>query len=245
MAFWSATGGTWINLLAVLSGGLVGSRLGRRLPTDLRGQWQQWLGVITLLLAIEMVRPLWSLRLGPFPAVLAALLVLVLGSWLGHGLALERRLATWLASFHRPRPGDPDRGAAEVVSGAFVLFCIGPMTLLGCLRNGALGDPDLLLVKAGLDGLSAAVLAAGVGLVVLWVLLPLGLLQFGLSGVGALLAGGFGDPSQVPAVLFTAAVGGLLVLALAMDLLQLPHPSVVNGLAALVLAPGAGWLVSP
>ena len=245
MAFWAATGGTWINLLAVFSGGLLGSRLGSRLPADLRGQWQQWLGVITLLLAIEMVQPLWSLRLGPFPAVLAALLVLVLGSWLGHCLALERRLEAWLASFNRPRAADPSRGAAEVVSGAFVLFCIGPMTLLGCLRNGALGDPDLLLVKAGLDGLSAAVLAAGGGLVVLWVLLPLGVLQFGLSGVGALLATGVADPSQAPAVLFTAAVGGLLVLALALDLLLLPHPSVVNGLAALVLAPAAGWLMQP
>jgi len=128
-----------------------------------------------------------------------------------------------------------------VLSGAFVLFCIGPMTLLGCLRNGALGDPDLLLVKATLDGISAAVLASAVGLALAWVLLPLALLQFSLSGLGALLAGGTGDPSGSPQLLFTAALGGLLVLGLALDLLELPHPSVTNSLPALVLAPLFGW----
>jgi uncharacterized membrane protein YqgA involved in biofilm formation len=100
-------------------------------------------------------------------------------------------------------------------------------------------------VKAGLDGFSAAVFAAAVGLVLLWVLVPLGLLQFGLSGLGALAAGGFSDPTGAPVVLFTAAVGGILVLALALDLLHLPHPSVVNGLPALVLAPGLGWAMQP
>ena len=116
---------------------------------------------------------------------------------------------------------------------------------LGCLRNGALADPDLLLVKSGLDGVSAAVLAGSVGLALLWVLLPLALLQFSLSGVGAWLAGSTADPSSEPAVLFTASVGGLLVLALALDLLDLPHPSVVNGLMALVLAPALGLAMQP
>ncbi|EDY37665.1 conserved hypothetical protein [Cyanobium sp. PCC 7001] len=254
MAFWAATSGTWINLLTVLLGGGLGAALGRRLKPQLTRQWQQWLGVVTLLLAIEMVQPLWQLRLGPFPAVLAALLVVMLGGALGHGLALERRLDGWLRRLgqaHREGDGQlqessrPQRHAAEVVSGAFVLFCIGPMTLLGCLRNGALGDPDLLLVKAGLDGLSAAVFAAAVGLVLLWVLLPLGVLQFALSGAGALAASGFSDPSGSPVVLFTAAVGGILVLALALDLLELPHPSVVNGLVALGLAPALGWAMQP
>lgn len=247
MGFWAATSGTWINLATVLAGCLAGAWLGQRLQPALAEQWRQWLGVITLLLAIQMVQPLWSQRLGPFPAVLPALLAVVLGIAVGERLGLEQRLNRSLV---RLRPGasaspSPAVGArqdpAGVLSGAFVLFCVGPMTLLGCLRNGALGDPDLLLVKASLDGLSSAVLASSVGFALAWVLLPLGLLQFGLSGIGALLVRGVGDPSAAPQLLFTAAVGGLLVLGLALELLKLPHPSITNSLPALVLAPLLGW----
>lgn len=236
MGFWSATSGTWINLASVLAGCLSGAWLGQRLGPKLAEQWRQWLGVLTLALAIQMIQPLWSQQLGPFPAVLPALLALVLGISLGEWLGLERRLNRALT---RLRMGSGD--LPSVLSGAFVLFCVGPMTLLGCLRNGALGDPDLLLVKATLDGLSSAVLASSVGFAVAWVLLPLGLLQLGLSGLGALLASGVGDPSGAPQLLFTAAVGGLLVLGLALELLKLPHPSITNALLALLLAPLLGW----
>jgi hypothetical protein len=250
MGFWSATSGTWINLLTVLVGTVAGSWLGQRLRPLLAAQWRRWLGVITLVLAIEMVQPLWRLQLGPFPAVLPALLALVCGITLGDRLQLEQRLQAALARLApagagatTAEPGGPGLrpDLPGVLSGAFVLFCIGPMTLLGCLRNGALGDPDLLLVKATLDGISAAVLASAVGLALAWVLLPLALLQFSLSGLGALLAGGAGDPSGSPQLLFTAAVGGLLVLGLALDLLELPHPSVTDSLPALVLAPLFSW----
>lgn len=241
MGVWAATSGTWFNLATVLLGSLVGSWLGPRLRSGLTRQWRQWLGLTTLVLGAEMVQPLWNQRLGPFPAVLPALLALVLGVSLGEGLGLDRRLRHWLG---RSVPGQAlGQDPASVVSGAFVLFCVGPMTLLGCLRNGALGDPGLLLVKSSLDGVSAAMLAAGVGLVLAWVLLPLALVQFSLSGLGWWLAGGLADPSSSPPLVFTAAVGGLLVLGLALELLELPHPSITNGLVAVVLAPALGWAV--
>jgi uncharacterized protein len=245
MGFWASTSGTWINMATVLGGTVAGAWLGQRLRPALACQWRQWLGVITLALAIEMVQPLWRQQLGPVPAVLPALLALVLGISLGEWLALEpglNRVLARLGSGAGQMSASTGRTElANVLSGAFVLFCIGPMTLLGCLRNGALADPDLLLVKAALDGLSAAVLASSVGLALAWVLLPLGLLQLGLSGVGALLASGVGDPTSSPQLLFTAAVGGLLVLGLALELLDLPHPSITNSLPALLLAPLLGW----
>jgi uncharacterized membrane protein YqgA involved in biofilm formation len=253
MGFWWATSGTWINLAAVLLGTLVGSALGRRLNPALADQWRRWLGVITLLLGLAMARPLLEQRLGALPAVLPALVALVLGSSLGTGLNLEARLGRWLARHQQ----DPDQQArlqlapaqqassgldrAGILSGAFLLFCVGPMTLLGCLRNGALGEPDLLLVKACLDGVSSAVLASSVGLTLAWVLLPMALLQLPLSLAGAALALGSGDPTSAPVLIFSAAVGGLLVIALALELLDLPHPSVSNAMPALLLAPLLGW----
>ena len=256
MGFWWATSGTWINLAAVLLGTLVGSALGRRLNPALADQWRRWLGVITLLLGLAMARPLLEQRLQMLPAVLPALVALVLGSSLGTGLNLEARLGRWLAR-HQQIPAqqvDLQRDSpqlateansgldrASILSGAFLLFCVGPMTLLGCLRNGALGEPDLLLVKACLDGVSSAVLASSVGLTLAWVLLPMALLQLPLSLAGAALALGSGDPTSAPVLIFSAAVGGLLVIALALELLDLPHPSVSNAMPALLLAPLLGW----
>ncbi|MFS6828060.1 DUF554 family protein [Cyanobium sp. ATX-6F1] len=204
MGLWAATSGTWINGLTVLLGSLLGARLGRSLGEGLRRHWRRWIGVVTLVLGLQMVQPLFHLRLGPLPALAPALLVLVLASALGAALGLDRRLARLLNG--RPQasgPGDP-----ELVGGAFVLFCVGPMTVVGCLRNGALGDPDLLLVKAALDGISAAVLATSAGVALAWVVLPLLVVQLSLSGVGALLAARLPDPATAPPVLFTAAVGG-------------------------------------
>jgi uncharacterized membrane protein YqgA involved in biofilm formation len=256
MGFWWATSGTWINLAAVLLGTLVGSALGRRLNPALADQWRRWLGVITLLLGLAMARPLLEQRLGALPAVLPALVALVLGSSLGTGLNLEARLGRWLARHQQASPQltppqlAPDQLATEansgldragILSGAFLLFCVGPMTLLGCLRNGALGEPDLLLVKACLDGVSSAVLASSVGLMLAWVLLPMALLQLPLSLAGSALALGSGDPTSAPVLIFSAAVGGLLVIALALELLDLPHPSVSNAMPALLLAPLLGW----
>jgi uncharacterized membrane protein YqgA involved in biofilm formation len=256
MGFWWATSGTWINLAAVLLGTLVGWALGRRLNPALADQWRRWLGVITLLLGLAMARPLLELRLGALPAVLPALVALVLGSSLGTGLNLEARLGRWLARHQQLRnQQDPDQQApprqareasgglagAGILSGAFLLFCVGPMTLLGCLRNGALGEPDLLLVKACLDGVSSAVLASSVGLTLAWVLLPMALLQLPLSLAGSALALGSRDPTSAPVLIFSAAVGGLLVIALALELLDLPHPSVSNAMPALLLAPLLGW----
>ena len=238
LTFWAATSGTWINVISVTIGTLIGVWVGQGLRPGLAADWRRWMGVITLLIGLEMAHPLLVLRLGPLPALLPALMVLVAGSVVGDRLGMERQLARWLGQF---RPGGAAAGV-NLVSGSFVLFCVGPLTLLGCLRNGALADPDLLLVKATLDGVSAAVLAATAGLALLWVLVPLALLQLGLSAVGATLAGGFGlaDPATAPPVVFTAAVGGLLVLGLALELMELPHPSVTNALAGLALAPVLG-----
>jgi uncharacterized membrane protein YqgA involved in biofilm formation len=251
MGFWWATSGTWINLAAVLLGTLVGWGLGRRLNPALADQWRRWLGVITLLLGLAMAKPLLEQRLGALPAVLPALVALVLGSSLGTGLNLEARLGRWLARHQQASPqlAPPQEASkassgldrAGILSGAFLLFCVGPMTLLGCLRNGALGEPDLLLVKACLDGVSSAVLASSVGLTLAWVLLPMALLQLPLSLAGAALALGSGDPTSAPVLIFSAAVGGLLVIALALELLDLPHPSVSNAMPALLLAPLLGW----
>ena len=250
MGFWAATSGTWWNLAAVLLGSLSGAGLGRRLPPALAQQWQRWLGLVTLLLGLAMAEPLLEQKLvlaedlPALPAVLPALLVLVAGVSLGAALDLQGRLGRWLG---RRNAGDRDAAAssdvASVISGAFVLFCIGPLTLLGCLRNGALGDPSLLLVKSSLDLISSAVLASSVGLVLAWVSLPLALLQLSLSLLGAALRTASPAAAGDPALLFTAALGGLLVVALALELLELPHPSVTNALPALALAPAIGWAV--
>jgi len=158
MTLWTATWGSWLNAAAVVVGGVLGKRFGHHLNPKLQDHWRRWLGVVTVLLGLRLASQLLTLQLGPLPALLPSLLLLLAGSALGHtlrfGISLPRRLA----------------GLREgVLPGAFILFCAGPMTLLGYLRNGAVGEADILLVKASLDGVAAAVLAAGTNAAVAWV----------------------------------------------------------------------------
>jgi uncharacterized membrane protein YqgA involved in biofilm formation len=229
MGLWPATWGSWVNAGTVVAGGLLGRRFGHHLSPALQDHWRRWLGLITLLLALRMAQPLLDLRLGLLPALLPALVLLLAGAALGQGLHLG------LPAAISRREG--------VLPGAFVLFCVGPMTLIGCLRNGALGDADLLLVKAALDGVAATVLAAGTGAALAWVAVPLLLFQLPLSLAASRLTAVFADPATSPLVQFPSAVGGLLVLALALELLDLPAPSVSRALPGLALAPAlAPWI---
>ncbi|QEY32049.1 DUF554 family protein [Synechococcus sp. RSCCF101] len=232
MSFWSATWGTWFNAGAVVLGGWLGRRFGHRLPSELQDHWRRWLGVITVLLGLRLAAPLLELELGPLPALLPALLLLLAGSAIGRRLNRSLRLPARLGGL---REG--------VLPGAFVLFCAGPMTLLGCLRNGAFGDADLLLVKSSLDGVAAAVLAAGTDAALAWVAAPLLALQLPLSLAAARLSALISDPQSSPLVQFPSAVGGLMVLALALELLDCPAPSVSQAWPGLALAPVVGsWI---
>ena len=120
---------------------------------------------------------------------------------------------------------------------ASLLFCVGPMTLLGAIQNGLVGDPSLLLLKATLDGLSAIALTSSFGVGVGFSVLVTLLYQGGVALLAGTLSQALPDPAQDPRVLLVTGVGGLMILGIGINLLGLTRVRVASFLPALLLAP--------
>ena len=235
--------GTYLNAVAVAAGSVAGVSVGGRLPARLRETVMHVIALVTLALGADM-----ALK-GRQPVVF--LLSLIVGAVLGEVLDLEGRIECLGAAaerlLQRDGEGGRERGrfAAGFVSSS-VLFCVGPITLLGCLQDGLGQGFDILAVKSTLDGISSVALAAvfgwGVGLSTLTVLLLQGALTLGAGWLQPYLGS-----AGAQAELF--ATGGVLMLGLGLRLLELRRIRVANLLPALLLAPlfyrlgeALGWL---
>jgi len=164
-----------------------------------------------------MARGLEAVRSGPLPGVIVALVSLALGGLLGEALALEERLEG-LGERLRRRVGGGGRFTDGFLT-ASLLFCVGPMAIVGSLQNGLALDPRTLVLKSALDGIAAVALAGVYGLGVGFSILPILILQGGVSLAAAALARSLPDPALDPRVLLTSGAGGLLVLGIGVNLL--------------------------
>ena len=233
--FWTRTNGTWINAATVLVGTLVGLALARRLPARMRRIIVQGVGLVTLTIGFGMARSLDRAAAGRIDGVVLGLLAIVGGGLHGEGWRLEERLEGLGERLKVRFAGGG--GFIEGFVAASVLFCVGPLTLIGSLENGLSGDNRLLGVKATLDGLSAVALAGSYGAGVGFSIPVILLYQGGVSlGAGA-LARVVPDPATDPRVLLATGVGGLLVVGLGINLLELTKVRVASFLPALALAP--------
>ena len=232
---WTKTSGTWINAAAVLVGTAAGLLLADRLPTRMRRIIVQGVGLVTLAIGFGMVRSLDRAAGGRVDGVVLGLLAIVGGGLLGEWWRLEERLE---AFGDRLKARFSGGGAfTEGFVAASLLFCVGPLTLIGSLDNGLTGDNRLLGVKATLDGLSAVALAGGYGAGVGFSIPVILLYQGGLSLAAGALSQAVPDPANDPRVLLVGGVGGLLVVGLGINLLELARIRVASFLPALALAP--------
>jgi uncharacterized membrane protein YqgA involved in biofilm formation len=192
------------------------------------------LGFFTLLLAISMGLGVFTspdARAGDDLAVLAAVLG---GVAIGELLRLDDGLE-WIGGWFQRRLATSDRPSriAEGFVTASLVFCVGPLTILGSLDNGLPGDVQLLAIKSLLDGLAsvayAAALGPGVGLAAITVLVVQGAIS-----AGAFLLREAMDP---PTILAITSAGGVILLGVALRLLQLKMVRVASFLPALILAP--------
>ena len=122
---------------------------------------------------------------------------------------------------------------------AFLLYCIGSLTILGAIEEGMDGSPKLLLIKSLMDGISSIALASGLGIGVLFSAIPLLIYQGGLT----LLTSGFGE--FVPEMYITelSAVGGVLLIGLGISIMEIKKIYVMNMLPALVMIIILLWLI--
>ena len=226
-----ALSGTLWNALTVVVGAVLGLTLRGRLPERVAAVVMQAVGLVTLL--IGLLNALDLTRVASPPGLVIGLVALAVGAALGEALRLEERLERLGLALQRRF-----RGGGRFTEGfvaASLLFCVGPMTIVGSLQNGLVGDPSVLLLKATLDGISAVALAASFGAGVLGSVLVILVDQGGIAlGAGA-VAGVLPDPALDPRVLLVNGVGGLMIIGLGLTLLEVRRVSVAAMLPALPL----------
>ena len=213
----SRTSGTWVNVAAILAGTTAGVVAGGRLPERLNRTLMQVLGLVTLYVGLGMARGLEGVHAGPLPGVIVALVSLAAGAAVGEIALIEERLAQ-LGEALRRRV----RGGGRFTDGfvaASLLYCIGPMAIVGSLQNGLAFDARTLVLKSALDGIASVALAGVYGVGVGFSALPILVLQGGLSVGAAALSRALPDPMTDPRVLAVSGAGGLLVAAIGVNLL--------------------------
>jgi len=251
--------GTVLNVVTVVAGAGIGLLLGHRLPQRTRDVVTDGLGLTTLLIAAvsaaAVLDPDLTRLVGTSGPVLVVLGALALGGIAGSllriearleglGAALQRRLS---APRRRDRPGAVNDAAGadrrRFVEGfvtASLVFCVGPLTILGSLSDGlGLGYQQLAL-KSALDGFAAVAFAASFGWGVMASALVVAAVQGTLTLVGLLAGGVLGD-GYVAAL---TAVGGLLLVGVGLRLLRIKPLPVGDLLPALVVAPALVALVA-
>ena len=229
--------GTLINVGAVLLGTAIGVAIGHQLPPGIQQRVLLGLGMVTLVLGIDNALD-WE-DTNPIIVMGAVLL----GGILGEAIGIERRLEQLgdaiQARFSR---GDEHSRISEGFVTASLLFCIGPLTVLGSIQDGLTGDYDTLATKSLLDGFAsiafASTLGWGVGLAAVSVLIIQGGITLGASPLDGVL----GEGSEALAALTSA--GGILIIGIALKLLEVRDVKVGNYLPALVFAPCLVGIVS-
>src|SRR5918998_690344 len=230
--------GTLINTGTVLLGTLVGGLLGGRLPERIHVRVLFGLGMVTLVLGVDNGLAWRDDESGR--VLLSVMGGVLLGGIAGELLRIEDRLQALGDRIQARFSGGGHSTVSEAFFTATLLFCVGPLTVLGSIEDGLTGDYELLATKALLDGFASIALAAalgwGVGLAAVSVLLVQGGITLG--------AGLFDDLLQGEALAVLTSAGGVTVIGIALKLLDLKDVKVGNFLPALVVAPLLVGLVS-
>lgn len=232
---WTKTSGTWINVATVIGGTGVGLTLSQRVPQSMQLVINQGVGLLTLWLGIFMAERLTLVPSNPIDGVVLGLIALIIGGLLGEWWQLDAKLNTfgdWL-KHHFKGQGRFTEGFVATS----LLFCIGPMALLGSLDNGLTGNNTTLVLKATMDGLISIPLASSYGIGVGFSVLPIIVYQGGLSLLASLLGQSLSDPKTDPHVLIMTGIGGLMIIGIGLGLLDIAKVRLASFLPAIALAP--------
>ena len=228
--------GTLLNIATVIIGGVIGLILGARIPDKLKATVISGMGLFVAAMGLQMF-----LKTENPLIVLGSLLV---GTLLGEWWRIEDglyNLGKWLEQRFSRAENDESNKFVRGFLTASLLFCVGPLTILGSIQDGLTGDYHLLAVKSVLDGFASLAFASTLGVGVIFSTIIILVYQGGIS----LLAG------QLDAIVTSTmmneltATGGVILLGLAISsLLEIKKISVGNMLPALAVAPLVVWVLN-
>lgn len=230
--------GTLLNVAAILVGGVVGLAATRQL----KASTQQWIKVVmgacTVWIGISMI---WQGLHGPFKRCLQEfgimMLSLMLGNFLGKLFKLQASINR-LGQFAKEKLAHASKESSQRFGEGFVtctiLFCVGPMSILGALQEGLRGDIKILGVKSALDGLATMGFAGTFGWGVMLSAIPVGVYQGTLTLLARVFEPTFQQPMLIDSI---SATGGFIVFCVALVILELKRVALADYLPSLVLAP--------
>ena len=216
---------TLLNTLAVVIGASLGLLLGRRLPDQMRTTVMHGLGLVTLVAGLRMASGTAN--------ILIVMGSILLGGVIGEWLRIEDGLQMLGDRLQARFKSSSSASLAEGFVTASLIFCVGPMAILGSIRDGMVGDYSLLAIKSLLDGFASLALAASLGIGVLFSAASVLVMQGSISLLAAVAKVGLSEAM----VTEMSAAGGVVMMGISLLLLDLKRIRVASLLPAIVIAP--------
>jgi uncharacterized membrane protein YqgA involved in biofilm formation len=214
--------GTIINAIAVICGSILGLIISFKLPKKITDTAFQGVALFTIILGIMM-----ALKTNN---ILIMIFSIVIGSIVGEIIDIDK----WINKFGdwvKKKVKVKNDSFSEGFITAFLLFCMGSMTILGAIEEGLGGIPNLLIAKSILDGFSSIVLVATLGIGVLFSFIPLIVFQGGLT----LFASNMQHVLTELMINEITSVGGIILLGLGINLLDIKKLKILNMLPSLLI----------
>ncbi len=212
--------GTFINIFAVCIGSIIGLLLRKNFPENIKHIVFQGLGLCTLLIGMQMALQVKD------PLIL--IFSILIGGILGEVTKLDKRI-DHVSEQIKKRFAAKDATFTQGLVTAFLIFCIGSMSIVGSLNEGISGDRSLLLTKSVLDGFTSIALASTYGIGVLFSIIPMLLFQGSIT----LFAHSFQGVFTLLLLAQLTSTGGILILGIGLNLLEIKKIKVINLLPAL------------
>ncbi|MDA3879316.1 MAG: DUF554 domain-containing protein [Prolixibacteraceae bacterium] len=215
--------GTIINIITVITGSLTGYFFHSKLPPKILKLVFQGIGLFTIFIGISM-----AMKTNNFIILVFSM---ILGSTFGEWIDIEKYINHFSEWIKKKIKSDNESFSEGMIT-AFLLFCMGSMTILGAFEEGTKGNSELLIAKSLMDGFGALALASALGIGVIFSIIPLFIFQGGLT----ILSYWVGNLMPEPVINEMTAVGGLMLTGLGFSIMEIKKIKIINMLPALVFS---------
>ncbi len=214
--------GTIANVVAIILGGILGILIKSRFPKKVNNIIFQVIGLFTITLGITMAIKTNNILIVAFS--------LIIGSVVGEIIDIEKYLESFSERLKNKLKNSSDKFTEGFIT-ATLIYCIGPMAILGSIEEGLGNPPNLLFAKSVLDGVASIALASALGIGVIFSTIPLLIYQGGITLFASYVSNYLSDALIVE----LSAVGGILLLGLGMNIAEIKKFKVVNMLPSLLV----------
>lgn len=221
--------GTLVNTAAVLVGGALGLLLKKQMPARITSIYFQAVGLFTLAIGMSM-----AVKMDRILIIVSSLAV---GSLLGEWWNLEKKVEHGTSRLKKQFSIGSEKFSEGLIT-AFLLFCVGSMTILGTIQEGTGGSSDLLFTKSLMDFFSSILLGSAFGIGVMVSAIPLFIFQASLTLLAKYVGSFFTDEI----ILGLTSVGGIMLVGLGFNILEIKKIRVMNMLPSLVVVVILLWI---